>query len=116
MSNFKLPNKFKQNNNLTATLLQSLVAKSNAPAKVKGFAKHMSSQSYIDMISDIKKQQAAFKLTCNLNPSHSAALIAPLFYQQLVKDYTGIYGQGADVLVPILAIGMQNEVSDIFKK
>ena len=102
-------------NNLTPNTLRDMVSKSTANPTVKDFALHMQDQSWLDVIHDIKQQKPFFEMTKKMNPGFSVEKLAQAFYEKLSKDYEEIYGnQGGHCFIAMLAIGMQNEVSDYF--
>lgn len=116
MKKFKLPNKFNKNNNeMTAEQLRQATINSTGHHTLKGFAKQMSVQSLEDVLKDAKMQKHYFNLSCMANPSLSKMQVAGEFYSAILKQYQEIgYGQGAYFMVPMIAIAMQNELSDYF--
>jgi len=102
-------------NNLTPNALREMVANSTANPNVKDFAIHMQDQSWLDVIHDIKQQTPFFEMTKEMNAGYPVEKLAKLFYDKLSKDYEEVYGNhGGHCFTAMLAIGMQNEVSDYF--
>ena len=102
-------------NNLTPNTLCEMVINSTANPNVKDFAIHMQPQSWLDVIHDIKQQAPFFQMTKDMNPGVSTKTLAKLFYEKLSQDYEKVYGNnGGHCFTAMLAIGMQNEVSDYF--
>ena len=102
-------------NKLTPNTLKEMVTNSTANPNVKAFALHMKDQSWLDVIHDIKKQTPFFEMTKKMNAGYPVEKLAKLFYDKLSKDYEEVYGnQGGHCFTAMLAIGMQNEVSDYF--
>ena len=102
-------------NNLTPNTLKEMVVNSTANQNVKDFALHMKNDSWLDVIHDIKQQTPFFEMTKKMNAGYPVEKLAKLFYDKLSKDYEEVYGnQGGHCFTAMLAIGMQNEVSDYF--
>ena len=115
-NSFKLPSKFNQSVLTPKSLKALALSYTNLHHTQRDFFKEMSDASWNDVIHDIKAQKPYFQFTLQANYGRfPISEIAAGFYHQVLNDYQKVYGQGAFFFAPLIAIGMQNEVSEYFK-